>query len=1264
MSERLLRKPLAACVLVFLLGAAATFVAWQQARDAARTRAAAVFTSRAADVAHGFTKRFAEYESLLRAGSALVEFNGGINRDQWREFTNRVDSANRYPGMRTLGFARSLGVDEAGALEQRMVRDTGAQFRVWPQHTGAGYRVVVVHAEPLADSFGELGYDMASDPARRAAIEAARDSGKPAITGKLTLIHDRSGPGTPGFLVYAPVYRFRSAEGAPRDRRSAAQGYVYGAFRMSEAIGPLLGALPDGLQVEVYDGAQPAATGLLFDTRSARGDAGPAHPPRHRAELPLEIGQSRWMLRFSSGPSFEAANASAVPGVIASAGALLTLALVALVYALARTRDRAETLAAGMTRELREAQLQVERNRRFLEAIIHAIPQPVYVKDDQHRWVMANAAATRFLAVPSADIIGLRDEDVLEADSAQGAYAEDDALLAGGAPLLHEVLVKRRDGSTRWGLKSKNAVRMPDGSQYVVGITLDVTDQVEARLELERNRRFLHEMLDAMPVAVCVKDAQHRWVHVNTAFARIFGVAPEALVGRTDADLHDPETAARRFAEDDRVLASGAPLLVEQRQPLPDGSEAWMLKSKLPVALHDGGRGVIVVLTDITAHKQSQAQIESARELLDAVLNASPSPLWVKDEAGRWILINDAAARLLGGVRATFLGRTAHEVYAAEFAQRAARQDAIALASDMVYSVEGEITAVNGEVRWGIKRKRAISLRDGRRILIGSVMDLTQQRAAQAEAARVQQLLNAVFEAVPMVVSIKDAAGRILLINRACQEVLGQPPEYFIGRTDVEIYGEQLGGAIMREDAAARASQGTEAFQASFRTPAGEERWMQKRKRGVTLPDGRRGVVIAMFDITPLRRAAEEVQRAREFLEEIIDSAPQPIFVKDTAHRWVVVNKAFCDHFRRSKEEMLGRTDADYTSPEWAQRSVETDEQALASPVPLQWEEPLERFNGAHGWIVRTKRGVQLRDGTRYVVGMTNDITDLKRAQEELRRHRDNLQQLVDERTQELRRAVDAAQRANQAKSEFLAKMSHELRTPMHAILSFARLGAQRSGGGSVEPDKLAHYFRRIDQSGSRLLALVNDLLDLSRLEAGRMRYDFGQHDLLSLAGSVVQELAPLAGSAGVRLAVEDAGGERSVRCDPLRVAQVLRNLLSNAIRFTPAGGEVRVRLEAEAEAVRVTVEDTGVGIPAEELESIFESFVQSSRTRSNAGGTGLGLPICREIVEAHGGRIWAEVRSGGGSRLVFVLPRGGAAEARPWPARATAAPTRQGRAA
>jgi signal transduction histidine kinase len=323
------------------------------------------------------------------------------------------------------------------------------------------------------------------------------------------------------------------------------------------------------------------------------------------------------------------------------------------------------------------------------------------------------------------------------------------------------------------------------------------------------------------------------------------------------------------------------------------------------------------------------------------------------------------------------------------------------------------------------------------------------------------------------------------------------------------------------------------------------------------------------------------------------------------------------------------------------------DAQARAASEVLTFEEILTPVSGPALWVVKRKRGVDLPDGSRGVVTTVYDVTEIKRSEMELRRHRDHLQELVDARTRELREAVEVAERASRAKSEFLANMSHELRTPMHAILSFAQLGIERAAAGGSDPGRLEQYFGRIGQSGARLLVLLNDLLDLAKLESGHMHYEFGEHDLATLATAAIQELQPLAAAAQLELRFDPCGEVPPIRCDPLRLSQVLRNLLGNAIKFTPAGGRVWLELRAgeahghglrAGRALLLRVLDTGVGVPEGECESIFEKFTQSTRTRNKAGGTGLGLPICREIVQAHGGVIWAENRVPAGACFTVAL--------------------------
>ena len=255
------------------------------------------------------------------------------------------------------------------------------------------------------------------------------------------------------------------------------------------------------------------------------------------------------------------------------------------------------------------------------------------------------------------------------------------------------------------------------------------------------------------------------------------------------------------------------------------------------------------------------------------------------------------------------------------------------------------------------------------------------------------------------------------------------------------------------------------------------------------------------------------------------------------------------------------------------------------------------------------------------------------------------LDRLVAERTSELEKARQEAEQANRAKARFLANISHELRTPMHAVLSYAQLGRDASAPEQRE------YFDRITERGQALLRMLSDLLDLSRLEAGSMSMEFAPHDLESLARDALLAAQPLFRTKRVR-------GEflRSPSCDRCRVlvdavllGKVFSNLLDNAVRYSPEAGVVRVQLSSArlleagsdrgAPAVEVAITDTGVGIPEGELNLVFDKFVQSSKTRTNAGGTGLGLAICREIVTIHGGKIWASNNQGPGASLHVVLP-------------------------
>lgn len=261
----------------------------------------------------------------------------------------------------------------------------------------------------------------------------------------------------------------------------------------------------------------------------------------------------------------------------------------------------------------------------------------------------------------------------------------------------------------------------------------------------------------------------------------------------------------------------------------------------------------------------------------------------------------------------------------------------------------------------------------------------------------------------------------------------------------------------------------------------------------------------------------------------------------------------------------------------------------------------------------------------------------------ELRVSHEMLENRVRERTKELEQAKIFAESANASQSEFMANISHELRTPMHGILSFANLGITKIDQVSLE--RLRGYFVEIQKSGNRLLGLLNNLLDLSKLEAEMMQYNLAKYSLGEVIASSVRHYSALAEEKNLKLVVEDPIEQVEAVFDRQKITQVIHNLLNNAFRYNEKGGGIVIsfrRIKAEGngqDSVMVSIADQGIGIPQEELDSVFDKFKQSSRTRSGAGGTGLGLAICKQIITDHKGRIWAENRSHGGTRFCLSFP-------------------------
>lgn len=280
-------------------------------------------------------------------------------------------------------------------------------------------------------------------------------------------------------------------------------------------------------------------------------------------------------------------------------------------------------------------------------------------------------------------------------------------------------------------------------------------------------------------------------------------------------------------------------------------------------------------------------------------------------------------------------------------------------------------------------------------------------------------------------------------------------------------------------------------------------------------------------------------------------------------------------------------------------------------------------------------RQVQLESRTNELIFALQTI---EKQQQEVKQHRDHLQELIAEKTIDLIAAKEKAEHADRAKSEFLANMSHELRTPLHSILSFSHFGLTRMD--QVDNEKIRYYFEKINYSGEMQLNLVNNLLDLSRMEFKKEVLFFQHYDLLDITKSVMEELSSLYKEKMINILLNDPDAIITINADENKIKQLIRNLLGNAIKFSPEKSQIFIRLYNNNGCVRLEIEDQGPGVPDEDKEAIFDKFSQSSRTRTGAGGTGLGLAISEQIMLLHNGDIWVEdaINNNTDSGALFIV--------------------------
>lgn len=885
--------------------------------------------------------------------------------------------------------------------------------------------------------------------------------------------------------------------------------------------------------------------------------------------------------------------------------------------------------------------------------------------------------------------------------------AEVEAALGGQKDFYPEFRILLPNGQMRFIEAHARVLRNAAGvAQRMIGVNWDITARKQAELALQQSEARYRAIVQDQTELIARFRSDTTVLFVNDAYCRYFDIHPQDLIGKS----YNPiiyEADQERVAELVQSMSAANPTVTIENRVVVNGEVRWT--QWVNRVFFDQQGNLIeyqAVGRDITDRKQAELALQSTTQRLQAFLDNSPVLISLFDSDGRYLQVNPAFAALMGCSESAIIGHTFADFFPASVVNTFQTRIDSLVQHRAPLAVEDEVV-IHGQCQTFQSTLVPVLNGDGNPTAFWSLaIDITTRKQAERALQRLNDELDQLVQQRTQELSQSEERLRLALTaaNQGLYDLNLQTgeavvsPEYasMLGYANPAIFQEtnvQWLNRLHPDDLEAvvtiyRAYVAGQIpnYQVEFRQRTQDGQWKWILSLGKIVAWDEAGRPLRMLgthtDISDRKQAEQALQESRNMLQLVLDTIPQRVFWKDRHSRFLGCNSAFASDFELTVEQIVGKTDLELPWAEWAEFYRADDANVMHTQISkLNYEEPTSSLTGEQRWIRTSK--IPLTNSLGEVIGVLgcyDDISNLKRAETDLQQLNAELEQLnaeleqrVKDRTIDLQQAMEAAEVANQAKSVFLANMSHELRTPLNVILGFTQLLC-RDPALSLEQQDYIHIMHR---NGDHLLHLINDILDLSKIEAGRIILQNNSTNLHELLHDLQQMFQERATDKEIQFRLELAPENPPyILTDSNKLRQVLINLLHNAIKFTPEGmvtlsvepgnrklkardgepgsdstqealttsnrsGERQLRTMANQmpNTLIFTVKDTGVGIAPDELNTIFDAFTQAEAGKISLEGTGLGLTISRKIVELLGGKLTVCSTLGQGSTFSFSIP-------------------------
>ena len=879
--------------------------------------------------------------------------------------------------------------------------------------------------------------------------------------------------------------------------------------------------------------------------------------------------------------------------------------------------------------ERKQVEEALRASNETAQAILNAATESVFLIETDGTVIAANETTATRLGKQVRSLVGTNIYDSLPPDTAKIRRQRVEALTRDGKPLIFE---DERFGA--WIENSLYPIFDKSGKVWRIAIYgRDITDRKKMEASLLKSEALLLEAQRIGRIGHMEWNGKDKELICSTELFDILGLPHDAvLTQETIGQMMVTEDISTLQQEDKTSFQSHKDLNYQYRIHIADGSERWLHQiGKVTYGENGAPIRMMAIIQDITERKQIENALRDSEARARAMLQAIPDLMFRMDRQGVFLDYKADANQLYAGASdLPLIGKRNRNISPADFSDLIEKEIEKTLETGTLQAFEYKLEVPQA----GVRDYEARMTPSGKDEVLSIVRDITEQNKAKTALRASEEKYRVLIESLDNVVVSMDEQGKILYINDLAAMQLGGIAEEIIGKTMYELFPEEVAHTQMSQIQQVIREDKGHVFE-SVSMIQGVPRWYRTSMQPIHDEEGRvNQVLVNSTDIHDLKTTQQELQDLNRTLEErveqrtaevqdLYDNAPAGYHSLDPNGCIILVNETELKWMGYTREEMIGQPIQKFLTP----ASLNIFRENFPAFKQRGWLKDLEleyiRKNGTILPALINATAIHDEHGN-FILSRSTvmDNTEHKAVDEALRNA--NLEMA----------------RAMRMKDEFLASMSHELRTPLNGILGLSE-ALQLDVYGTMT-DKQKSTLVHIENSGRHLLELINDILDVSKIEAGKFELEMALCSLGDICQSSIQLTKGMAGKKQQNVNFNMNPASINIKADGRRLKQVLVNLLSNAVKFTPENGSLGMEVTKDEvnQIVYISVWDKGIGISSEDIKKLFQPFVQldSSLSRQQTG-TGLGLTLVQRLVEMHGGSIEIQSTPGEGSRFIVALP-------------------------